>query len=384
MNGVPVPPVLATGSFDASAAIWVGRDGLVGGGEGDDEADGGEGRGGHNSKGYGDEEDFGPDSDADGEDYRFAVVLEGHDSEIKSIAWSVHGNFLATCSRDKSLWIWECLDNSPSHPSFGGGAGVEDEDNYETVAVLQEHDGDVKCVAWHPEEESCIASASYDEAVRVWREDADGEWSCIAVCLGHTATVWCVDWEGVAEIQKSRDRVDPAAIDTDDSPDSAMAISGPRLVSSSADGTIRVWRRNPKPPRANPDSNAAPRIPSIIRNTSDEETWVEEAQLPQVHDRAIYAVAWSRRTGKVVSAGSDGRIVVYEEREGDVQMDGGEGGAKKEWVVLGQVEGAHGVYEINHVCWAKRFDRERSGEVEEVVISTGDDGEVKVWSVLGA
>ncbi len=61
--------------------------------------------------------------------------------------------------------------------------------------------------------------------------------------------------------------------------------------------------------------------------------------------------------------------------------------SKTEWVVIAEKEAAHGVYEINHVCWAKRFDQGRRDEAEqgsageEVVISTGDDGVVNVWTL---
>ena len=293
--------VLATGSFDASVGIW--KNSKIA------------------SKGEAIDRNNYQDLD-DEEDWHFAIVLEGHESEVKSVAWSAGGNFIATCSRDKSVWIWEEVA----------------EDDFETIAVLQEHEGDVKCVAWHPEEE-LLASGSYDNEIRLWKEEVD-DWGCVEILRGHSSTVWAVAWE--------------------------LNASSARLVSCSDDMTIRIWKQS--------------------------ETWIEEARLPHTHERAIYSVAWSK-SGKIVSIGGDGRLVVYEEKPTN-NADRGQGNGNKgsladqtdeisavelstqvktEWVVAAEFENAHGVFEVNHVCWARRGN-------SEVIVTTGDDGTVKIWT----
>lgn len=408
--------MLATGSFDASVGIWrhydddmnpkpTGKDVITG--VDFDARD----RAIENGKmgGEGEEED-------DDEEWRFAIVLDGHDSEVKSVAWSSGGNLLATCSRDKSVWIWEEVGD----------------DDYETVAVMQEHAGDVKCVAWHPEEE-LVASASYDDEVRLWREDVD-DWGCCAVLRGHEGTVWCVGWESVGVRVFGGDAEEDGDAGADERRREEWfkrrEASGPRLLSCSDDESIRVWRRRPK------EKVVQSRL-SIIRSGSTEEDWVEEARLPRMHSRSIYAVTWGR-SGRVVSTGGDGAVVVYEERwrrrtdnkeresgNTEVGMDGVGGGdvngeasvddgaetmegvtknatstaevdgqqekqsegeeipEATEWVVIAQIEGAHGVFEVNHVAWAPRRDKRTGGdgEDEELIVTTGDDGKVRVWSL---
>ncbi|KAL8646215.1 MAG: hypothetical protein Q9226_006959 [Calogaya cf. arnoldii] len=280
---------IATGSFDASVGIWSQEE-----------------------------------EDDDNEEWRFAIVLDGHESEVKSVAWSIGGNLLATCSRDKSVWIWEEVG----------------EDDYETVAVLQEHEGDVKCVKWHPDEE-LLASASYDDDIRLWREEID-DWGCVAVLRGHQSTVWAIDWEPIS----GRD-----------------GTLGSRLVSCSDDVTIRIWKKAP----AQEERQSQSRL-SIIKSSSAEQ-WIEEAQLPKTHVRTIYSVAWSQDTHRIVSVGGDGKIVVYEE---DKEA------ASKGWQVVAVQDCSHQEFEINHVAWAKaKID----GTMQEVVITTGDDGEVKIWRI---
>lgn len=342
------------------------------------------------------------DEEEEDEEWGFAVLLDGHDSEVKSVAWSPGGSLLATCSRDKSIWIWEDLEDG--------------DNNFETVAVLQEHAGDVKYVSWHPEED-CLASASYDDTIRLWREDVD-DWGQIACLRGHEGTVWCVEWEGPTSVMDQEDKAIPVTVPLDPENGKLSASqreewlkqrsrSGPRLVSCSDDRTIRIWHKQSQE-RQTTSYNSS--IPSIIRPASMDETWVEECQLPTHHDLSIYSVAWSKKTGLLASAGADGRIVVYRERfvlpsTSDSQSDADRQASSEfrnsneqstslstAWEVVACVEAAHAIYEINHICWANRADQKETqqqdegsrdringADSDEVLLSTGDDGCVKAW-----
>lgn len=339
--------VLATGSFDSSVGIWKREDAYskAEGGSPDSNADDDLDL---SNEGFTGSENF---RSEDPEDWQFAVLLTGHDSEVKCVAFSPSNpSLLATSSRDKSLWIWEA---------------ISEEDDYETIAVLTEHSGDVKCVAWHPECE-ILASASYDDSIRLWREiEEERDWGCVGCIEGHKGTVWGVVWEPRLNNDSYKEL---------------------RLASCSDDLTIRIWKKVEPEKREERTIGA---MPSIIRPPSSTEVWEQDSILPQMHSRSIYAIAWSGRTGLIVSCGGDGNIFVYKEATPDCRaqdmaqsgMDNSGGPLRPAWEVIAQFEGAHGDYEINHVCWARRQDRDKKVEDEEVILSTGDDGAVLIWTL---
>lgn len=81
----PSGSTLATGSFDSTIGIWQ-RENEDEDGDGDEDG-GGEG---------------------DGEaGWECMASLEGHETECKSVGFSASGNLLASCSRDKTVWVWE-------------------------------------------------------------------------------------------------------------------------------------------------------------------------------------------------------------------------------------------------------------------------------------
>ncbi|KAL2147902.1 hypothetical protein VTI28DRAFT_3380 [Corynascus sepedonium] len=367
---------LVTGSFDATAGLWSFDAERGAGGAGSGEALEREIR----LERGDDDGDDGKEEEEDKE-WEFNLVLEGHENEVKSLAFSPGGQYLATSSRDKSVWIWE---------DVSSGEGPDDEDEWETVAVLSEHDGDVKAVAWAPSHlpnaragvrrghysADVLASASYDDTVRIWREDADGEWVCVAVLEGHEGTVWGLQWE-------TKERSDGRF---------------PRLMTFSADGSIRVWtlrvdeEEEEQGAGEQQEGNTGFRsgfgsVPNTMRRSLRED-WDCTAVLPKVHTRDIYSVSWSADTGLVASTGSDGLIVVYAEDESASQdvagttAEDGTPGPRSNWKVLGTVTNAHGPYEVNHITWCKRFDpgAERKGK-EEMLVTTGDDGVVRPWQV---
>ncbi|KAK1779398.1 WD40-repeat-containing domain protein [Copromyces sp. CBS 386.78] len=379
---------LVTGSFDTTAGVWTWDQGRR------EERLEREVRLQNNSEG-----DKGGEEEEEDE-WELTLVLEGHENEVKSVNYSPSGQYLATCSRDKSVWIWEDVGN-PNPSSEEEEEEDEDEDEWETVAVLQEHDGDVKAVTWCPDVpgrkskyapprrygDDVLASASYDNTVRLWREDGDGEWVCVAVLEGHEGTVWGVAWEGKP---RENDKF-------------------PRLLSWGADEVVRVWSlRDPEEEEEEGHAAGAAGgnnswgfgVPNTMRRSLKEE-WECTAVLPKVHKGDIYSVAWSTETGLLASVGSDGVLALYQEttstiapekktEEEDEEMTNGDAPttnataatAPGSWKVLTTVKSAHGPYEINHITWCKRYDAgsERKGE-EEMLVTTGDDGVVRPWQV---
>ncbi|KAJ6616485.1 WD40-repeat-containing domain protein [Mycena sp. CBHHK59/15] len=162
----PSGNTLATASFDANIGIW-------------------------------EQEEAEEEGRRKGE-WECASLLEGHETECKSVAYSSSGTLLASCSRDKTVWIWEV------HPDA----------DFECMGVLMEHTQDVKCVAWHPVEE-ILASASYDDTIKLYIDDPSDDWFCFLTLTGHNSTVWSLAWSPV----------------------------GSFLASASDDKTVRIWQR---------------------------------------------------------------------------------------------------------------------------------------------
>lgn len=155
---------------------------------------------------------------------------------MKSVAWSQDGQYIATCSRDKTIWIRE----------------ANEEEDYECVAVASGHTQDVKFVKWHPEN-NLLFSASYDNTIKCWKHDeAIDDWLCAYTIEGHESIVWCKEpnyWISIVELDFDR--------------------TGKFLVSSGEDKSWMIWN-------------------------IEGSTYENKGMITGLHSRPIYSCTWSK------------------------------------------------------------------------------------------
>lgn len=272
--------------------------------------------------------------------------LDGHENEVKGVAWSPDSRMIATCSRDKSVWIWErseqCVDGA-----------VE----FECAGVLAAHTQDVKSVLWIPSTTASggcrymLLSCSYDDTIKVWAEapKRKDDWRCVQSLSHHTSTVWRLSAQ--------------------------KGAAAPIIASVSADGGLALWGVT-KTAAAEKDGEEEPARLSLLSSGSGYDT------------RALYAVDWAppllgltdKLSNLVVCGGGDDVLTVVE------VFAAADGQSIKSEVVYRE-ERAHDS-DINAISFCSRVDKKkkkRSRGEEDVVCARfatcSDDGSIRVWAL---
>src|SRR5205809_519026 len=89
---------------------------------------------------------------SDGADLPDAVYYCGHSDKVFAVAWSPHGNLIASAGRDRTVQVWE--------PSTG-----------RHLLTFEGHSDCLLSVAWSPDGQY-IASGCTAGIVHVWRADS--------------------------------------------------------------------------------------------------------------------------------------------------------------------------------------------------------------------
>lgn len=234
-----------------------------------------------------------------------AQVDTSHEDMIHDAQVDYYGTRLATCSSDKTVKVFELIDNEQK-----------------LLATLTGHEGPVWQLAWaHPKYENLLASCSYDKKVIIWKETQPNQWTIVHESINHDSSVNSVCW--------------------------APAELGLILAAGSSDGTITVLTGNsstnewdvkkiqnahsigcnsvswaPVFPSSSQSYTPQKRIVSggcdnlvkIWLFDESEDRWIEEQKL-EAHSDWVRDVAWAPATGLpktyIASCSQDRRVIMW-------------------------------------------------------------------------
>jgi len=126
--------------------------------------------------------------------------MENHLACVNCVRWSSDGKYLASAGDDKLVMLWT-RSAYGGGAVFGGGGKVNHE-SYKCTHTLRQHDGDVLDLSWSPEDR-WLASCSVDCTIIIWDVSVSNPVS-VAVLRGHNGHVKGVTWDPVGKYLASQ------------------------------------------------------------------------------------------------------------------------------------------------------------------------------------
>ena len=140
---------------------------------------------------------------------------------------------------------------------------------------------DVKKVVWHPDLD-ILASCSYDNRIKMYKEDGDDDWVCFATLSSHDSTVWSMSFDK----------------------------TGKRLASCGDDKCVKIWQEYAL-------DNEEGVKNSVQFGMKKDPVWKCVTTLSGFHTRCIYDIDWSRTNSLIATACGDDSIRIFGETSPD-------------------------------------------------------------------
>jgi WD40 repeat protein len=249
------------------------------------------------------------------ENWRFA--LGGHDSYVRSAAFSPDGSRIVTASSDKTARIWDAA-------------------SAKEIAVLRGHTESVDAATFSPDGKR-IVTASIDKTARIWDASTGEE---VAVLRGHTesvnaatfspdgARIVTASWDKTARIWDTATAKEIAVLRGHDTIVSSATFSpdGARIVTASRDKTARIWDAASAKQIAvlrghEADVNSATFSPDgarIVTASADKTARIwdaasaKEIAVLRGHTESVNAATFSPDGARIVTASSDSTARIWD------------------------------------------------------------------------
>ncbi|XP_075072457.1 protein HIRA [Mixophyes fleayi] len=122
--------------------------------------------------------------------------MDNHLACVNCVRWSNNGAYLASGGDDKLIMVWKRSGYIGPSTVFGSSNKLANVEQWRCHSILRNHSGDVMDVAWSPHD-AWLASCSVDNTVVIWNVMKFPE--IIATLKGHSGLVKGLTWDPVGK-----------------------------------------------------------------------------------------------------------------------------------------------------------------------------------------
>ncbi|XP_033974150.1 protein HIRA isoform X2 [Trematomus bernacchii] len=124
--------------------------------------------------------------------------MDNHLACVNCVRWSNNGLYLASGGDDKLVMVWKRAAFIGPSTVFGSSSKLANVEQWRCVTILRNHTGDVMDVAWSPHD-VWLASCSVDNTIVIWNARKFPTPEMVTCLRGHTGLVKGLTWDPVGK-----------------------------------------------------------------------------------------------------------------------------------------------------------------------------------------